>query len=625
MTDHTVFANGNFVNPAGAGNADYFYDGAGRLTQAILPATTYNYSYGPTSGCPANTAGANTNRSTLTVTGTGAGTTNYCYDNADRLVSDTNVAAGQIVYDTHGNQTQEGPATYSYDSADRLIRSASPTGITEYTRDPLDRPAQRTAIAKITAGATTTATTTNATAVTVTAPSGTQAGDLLVASVTTNATGTLGLPAGWSLAATQTNSGYQTSVAVHTEAAGDPSTWTFTTPVGSSVEATVDYHNPTGTPLAASVADPASTSQPLPAVTTTTEANQVIHIVGYNQNLTPTPATGDNTRATVSSTTAALAVSDRYQDQPGPTTATADSSTVAAASEAFTLAITPTTSTQRMGYSGETDSSGFTENPAGTVVGAAIGLPGGATYNTLPGGTITWSYPSLHGDTITTADNNGNRTWTEYWGPYGETANGPPPTDTALTGATYGYNGSQGKLTDTSTGIVLMGARPYSPTDGRFTQPDPIPGGCANLYTYAYGDPVNHPDPNGQISICGVLDAKQAISLGNKLLSGASFESVLSSLRFLSTFLDPIASILGIGASVLGHQLVLAGRYALADTNANTPYLAKVVVGIKVGFDPFPYLHEVVAGISLNSISSSGRYTPPKNPASPDLCSLYGF
>ncbi|MGI8491423.1 MAG: RHS repeat-associated core domain-containing protein, partial [Acidimicrobiales bacterium] len=92
---------------------------------------------------------------------------------------------------------------------------------------------------------------------------------------------------------------------------------------------------------------------------------------------------------------------------------------------------------------------------------------------------------------------NGNRTWTGYWGPYGENASGGiPPTDTAVAGASYGYNGAQGKLTDGN--IVLMGARPYLPADGRFTQPDPIEGGCANNYTYAFGDPLNNPDLTGQ-------------------------------------------------------------------------------------------------------------------------------
>ena len=42
-----------------------------------------------------------------------------------------------------------------------------------------------------------------------------------------------------------------------------------------------------------------------------------------------------------------------------------------------------------------------------------------------------------------------------------------------------------------------MGARSYVPQLGRFLQPDPIPGGSANAYSYTFGDPVNTSDPTG--------------------------------------------------------------------------------------------------------------------------------
>jgi hypothetical protein len=43
-----------------------------------------------------------------------------------------------------------------------------------------------------------------------------------------------------------------------------------------------------------------------------------------------------------------------------------------------------------------------------------------------------------------------------------------------------------------------MGARPYSPNLGRFLSVDPIDGGCANSYTYIYGDPINKSDLTGK-------------------------------------------------------------------------------------------------------------------------------
>ena len=47
-----------------------------------------------------------------------------------------------------------------------------------------------------------------------------------------------------------------------------------------------------------------------------------------------------------------------------------------------------------------------------------------------------------------------------------------------------------------------MGARAYKPAEGRFSSVDPIFGGCANAYTYVFGDPFITQDLDGQDS-CG--------------------------------------------------------------------------------------------------------------------------
>jgi RHS repeat-associated protein len=56
------------------------------------------------------------------------------------------------------------------------------------------------------------------------------------------------------------------------------------------------------------------------------------------------------------------------------------------------------------------------------------------------------------------------------------------------------------------TGQYKMGARYYDPTLARFTQPDPS-GQETNPYLYAAGDPVNHADPTGLLSLDPVLKA----------------------------------------------------------------------------------------------------------------------
>jgi RHS repeat-associated protein len=50
------------------------------------------------------------------------------------------------------------------------------------------------------------------------------------------------------------------------------------------------------------------------------------------------------------------------------------------------------------------------------------------------------------------------------------------------------------------SGAIDMGARSYVPEIGRFLQPDPIPGGSANAYSYTFGDPVNSSDPSGEFT-----------------------------------------------------------------------------------------------------------------------------
>ena len=119
------------VDPNGTTD-NYTYDGAWRLTGAVVPegagVRTLSYAFAATGGCgDLTTAGANSNRTSKTVTPNGGSATtyNYCYDKADRLTSTTDASVGTLAYDDHGNTTTLGNETHVYDNANRHLATKS--------------------------------------------------------------------------------------------------------------------------------------------------------------------------------------------------------------------------------------------------------------------------------------------------------------------------------------------------------------------------------------------------------------------------------------------------------------------------------------------------------------------
>jgi RHS repeat-associated protein len=139
----------------------YTYDAAGRLTGATVPDNTLGYSFASTGNCGAQSAGNNAaagsdgNRTGYTDTttgGTGASTTPVtvasCYDNADRLTSDSITGAPtgaspilstplistsgptqNLGYDNHGNITAIADQAMTYDqTGQHLSTTTSNTG-----------------------------------------------------------------------------------------------------------------------------------------------------------------------------------------------------------------------------------------------------------------------------------------------------------------------------------------------------------------------------------------------------------------------------------------------------------------------------------------------------------------
>lgn len=123
---------------------EYTHDSNGRLTAVSLSAglvpeaRAWTYAYD-----------ANSNRTAQSVSV--AGTTsqfNYTYDKADRLISTTDPAASNIVYDERGNATTVGPDTFTFDSSNLLTSATDGSTTVTY-----ERSADGTVVAKTTTDA----------------------------------------------------------------------------------------------------------------------------------------------------------------------------------------------------------------------------------------------------------------------------------------------------------------------------------------------------------------------------------------------------------------------------------------------------------------------------------------
>ena len=106
--------------------------------------------------------------------------------------------------------------------------------------------------------------------------------------------------------------------------------------------------------------------------------------------------------------------------------------------------------------------------------------------------TVSYLYYSGHGDLAAEADASGSRTAAHSYGPFG-TPNDPPPANST----SHRYTGEWDKQYDSTSSLILMGARPYDPTIGRFLAADPIDGGSLNNYDSAGQDPINGYDLSG--------------------------------------------------------------------------------------------------------------------------------
>jgi RHS repeat-associated protein len=140
------------------------------------------------------------------------------------------------------------------------------------------------------------------------------------------------------------------------------------------------------------------------------------------------------------------------------------------------------------------------DSPAWIGVGTAwtrniTGIGGDLAATQTDTGTVTLQLTNLHGDVVATVD---DTTSASSIASYAESNEFGVPYFTSSAYPRYGWLGGKQRSHDTLASITLMGVRLYDPNTGRFLQTDPVPGGSANPYDYAMGDPVNKFDLDGK-------------------------------------------------------------------------------------------------------------------------------
>ncbi len=191
----------------------------------------------------------------------------------------------------------------------------------------------------------------------------------------------------------------------------------------------------------------------------------------------------------------------------------------------------------RYAYCGLASSPCGTISTTGAVVSGYVTLLGGVMLTVVAGSGSSdeWSLPDVHGDFMMTTSQAGTPSGLATYTPYGAPAVGSSGAlaNSGNAGSTLGAFGTAGKVTDTVPvdPVVLLGARLYNPTEGRFLSVDPIEGGCANAYVYVRGDPLSHEDLSGMggcqsndgfSASCDVWSLSCAASFGNDILQSVA-------------------------------------------------------------------------------------------------------
>lgn len=130
----------------------------------------------------------------------------------------------------------------------------------------------------------------------------------------------------------------------------------------------------------------------------------------------------------------------------------------------------------------------FETDGGGSITSSYQDGPSGdlASFNGPPtaASTVSYLYYDGHGDLAAESNSSGSRTASHSYDPFGAPLETPPANATS-----HRYVGRWDKQFDSTSNLILMGARPYDPSIGRFLSVDPVDGGSLNNYDYAGQEP----------------------------------------------------------------------------------------------------------------------------------------
>lgn len=141
----------------------------------------------------------------------------------------------------------------------------------------------------------------------------------------------------------------------------------------------------------------------------------------------------------------------------------------------------------------------------------------GMTIARITNDEATYLHSDLLGSPVAGTNTAGSRIWKEQYTPYGEKLIGDAANDD--------LGSFTGHIDDSGTGLTYMQARYYDPDIGRFLSIDPV-GSLSylnqrntagfNRYTYAYNNPVNVNDPDGELGnfvVGGIIGGLSEVAL----------------------------------------------------------------------------------------------------------------